>query len=128
MALSSFNKLVSYYQTRVGLDDEAFALEFNQGLGTAAEVPGINSSIVRGWATYDLEPNETYFKAIISNFPAGSSDWRVAFAFLALAILKPKLFDLDGGSMWGLAERIVKFQFMNSESARAVLAAVLEAA
>src|SRR3990172_9140997 len=126
MAVSSFNKLVQHYLTSTGLDDEAFAMEFNKGLGWEAEVPGINSSIVRGWATYDLEPNETYFRAIISHFEPGSTDWRVGFAFLALAILKPKLFDLDGGIMWGLAERIVKFQFMNAGSARATLAEVLE--
>jgi hypothetical protein len=126
--VNSFNKLVHYYLVITGYDERAFAIVLNEVL-TAPGVNGVtvDEHIVKNWAYFDIEPSDTYFKAIIMNFPPGAQDWRVEFAFCALAILRPELFDLDGGRMWGLAERIVKFQILHTENAKAVIAKVLEA-
>ncbi len=126
--MNSFNKLVLYYMASTGLDERSFANELNAVLAA----PGINGvmideHIVKNWAYFDIEPSDAYFKSIIMNFAPGAQDWRLEFAFCALAILKPNWFDLDGGKMWGLAERIVKFQILHTENAKAVMARALEA-
>jgi hypothetical protein len=99
---TAFCRVVHHFLDETGLNHHDFANALNKHLPPQQKVPMI---VVQWWEAGTMEPKPAQLEEILFRAEA-EEDWQFSFALCALAVLVPDRYDLDGGHMFKLAEKL----------------------